>query len=132
MRFFLDENFPKAAVGLLEDMGREVFDLRGSGREGLPDPDIFAEAQRCAAVFLTTDRDFFHTIPHLHEKHAGIIVIALRQPNRSATHLGSQSLCWNHSDVHPQRINIKVDTCNFPRGLQPEQLGVVIRGQVHA
>ena len=84
MRFFLDENFPKAAVGLLEDMGHEVFDLRGSGREGLPDPDIFAEAQRCAAVFLTTDRDFFHTIPHLHEKHAGIIVIALRQPNRSA------------------------------------------------
>ena len=60
MRFFLDENFPKAAVGLLEDMGHEVFDLRGSGREGLPDPDIFAEAQRCAAVFLTTDRDFFH------------------------------------------------------------------------
>jgi len=34
-------------------------------------------------VFLTTDRDFFHTIPHIHDKHAGIIVIALRQPNRS-------------------------------------------------
>ena len=45
---------------------------------------LAAEAQRRAAVFLTTDRDFFHTIPHLHEKHAGIIVIALRQPNRSA------------------------------------------------
>jgi len=84
MKFFLDENFPKAAVGLLEGMGHEVFDLRGSGREGLPDPDIFAEAQRCDAVFLTTDRDFFHTIPHIHEKHAGIIVIALRQPNRSS------------------------------------------------
>ena len=84
MKFFLDENFPKAAVGLLEGMGHEVFDLRGSGREGLPDPDIFAEAQCCDAVFLTTDRDFFHTIPHIHEKHAGIIVIALRQPNRSS------------------------------------------------
>jgi hypothetical protein len=23
-------------------------------------------------------------LPHLHEKHAGIVVIALRQPNRSA------------------------------------------------
>ena len=67
MKFFLDENFPKAAVGLLEGMGHEVFDLRGSGREGLPDPDIFAEAQCCDAVFLTTDRDFFHTIPHIHE-----------------------------------------------------------------
>jgi len=84
MKFFLDENFPKAAVGLLEGMGHEVFDLRGSGREGLPDPDIFAEAQCCDAVFLTTDRDFFHTIPHIHEKYASIIVIALRQPNRSS------------------------------------------------
>ncbi len=63
MKFFLDENFPKAAVGLLEGIGHVVFDLRGSGREGLPDPDVFAEAQLSAAVFLTTDRDFFHTIP---------------------------------------------------------------------
>jgi predicted nuclease of predicted toxin-antitoxin system len=84
MKFFLDENFPKAAAGMLEGMGHEVFDLRGSGREGLPDSGIFAEAQNLEAVFLTTDRDFFHTIPHLHERHAGIIVIALRQPNRSA------------------------------------------------
>ncbi|MCX8494902.1 MAG: DUF5615 family PIN-like protein [Akkermansiaceae bacterium] len=64
MKFFLDENFPKAAVGLLEGMGHEVFDLRGSGREGLPDPDIFAEA------------------------HSGIGQFS------SATNLGSQSLRW--------------------------------------
>jgi hypothetical protein len=38
----------------------------------------------------------------------------------------------NHSDVHPQRINIEVNTCNFPRRLQPEQLGVMIGGQIHA
>jgi len=28
MKFFLDENFPKAAFGMLEGMGHEVFDLR--------------------------------------------------------------------------------------------------------
>jgi hypothetical protein len=33
MKFFLDENFPKAAVGMLEEMGHEVFDLRGTDRE---------------------------------------------------------------------------------------------------
>jgi hypothetical protein len=71
MKFFLDENFPKAAVGLLEGIGHVVFDLRGSGREGLPDPDVFAEAQLSAAVFLTTDRDFFHTIPHSREPSGG-------------------------------------------------------------
>ncbi len=84
MKFFLDENFPKAAAGLLEGMGHEVFDLRGTDREGSQDGDIFAEAQHHGAVFLTTDRDFFHTIPHLHTEHSGVIVIALRQPNRQA------------------------------------------------
>jgi len=39
-------------------------------------------AQEKKAIFLTTDKDFFHTIPHLSEKHYGVIVIALRQPNR--------------------------------------------------
>jgi len=33
---------------------------------------------------LTTDRDFFHTIPPLFASHCGVIVIALRQPNRAA------------------------------------------------
>jgi predicted nuclease of predicted toxin-antitoxin system len=84
MKFFLDENFPKAAADMLEEMGHAVFDLRGTGREGSADRDIFAEAQQQGAVFLTTDRDFFHTIPHLHEEHCGVIVIALSQPNRTA------------------------------------------------
>ena len=83
MKFFLDENFPKAAAGMLESLGHVVFDLRGTEREGSPDADVFAEAQRLEAVFLTTDRDFFHTIPHLFPLHAGVIVIALRQPNRA-------------------------------------------------
>jgi predicted nuclease of predicted toxin-antitoxin system len=82
MKFFLDENFPKAAAGMLESLGHVVFDLRGTDREGSRDADVFAEAQRLEALFLTTDRDFFHTIPHLFPVHAGVIVIALRQPNR--------------------------------------------------
>lgn len=45
---------------------------------------MFQKAQNLAAVLLTTDRDFFHTIPHLFESHFGVVVIALRQPNRSA------------------------------------------------
>ena len=45
MRFFLDENFPKGAIALLERMGHEVLDLRGTDREGAADPVVFAEAQ---------------------------------------------------------------------------------------
>lgn len=101
MRFFLDENFPKTAKALLQAHGHTVLDIRGTANEGADDPDIFAMAQREEAVFLTTDRDFFHTIPHLFPEHHGVVVIALRQPNRKAIlsrlswlldFLGSQSL----------------------------------------
>ena len=84
MTFFLDENFPKAAIPLLVDLGHETIDIRGSTSEGCPDDAIFSQAQSAEAVFLTTDRDFFHTIPHLFESHAGVIVVALRQPSRRA------------------------------------------------
>jgi predicted nuclease of predicted toxin-antitoxin system len=82
MRFFLDENFPKTATRLLAERGHETLDIRGTGKEGLNDSDLFLLAQASQAVFLTTDRDFFHAIPHLYPRHAGVVVVALRQPNR--------------------------------------------------
>jgi hypothetical protein len=84
MNFFLDENFPKSALELLREKGHSVFDIRGSSDEGADDVYIFEQAQKHNAVFLTTDRDFFHTIPQLFPRHNGIVVIALRQPCRFA------------------------------------------------
>ncbi len=81
MNFFLDENFPRKAIPILEANGSQVFDIRGSKWEGEVDEDIFKRAQEHQAVFLTTDKDFFHTIHFLHETHHGIIVIGLSQPN---------------------------------------------------
>lgn len=82
MRFFFDENFPKAAGPLLVARGYEWVDIRGTDKEGSDDTAIFRLAQQERAVFLTTDRDFFHTIPHLEKNHHGVVVVALRQPNR--------------------------------------------------
>lgn len=84
MLFFLDENFPKKAVPFLNERGHETLDIRGTPQEGLEDSLIFAIAQEKGAVFLTTDRDFFHTVPFLYTEHCGIIVIALSQPNTNA------------------------------------------------
>jgi predicted nuclease of predicted toxin-antitoxin system len=84
MLFFLDENFPKRAIPFLNAQGHETLDLRGSGQEGLADSLIFTLAQEKGAVFLTTDRDFFHTVPFLYSEHHGIIVIALSKPNGPA------------------------------------------------
>ena len=81
LNFFLDENFPKRAIGLLEKLGHLVFDVRGTEQEGLKDNALFDIAQEHQAIFLTTDRDFFHTVPYLFPKHHGVIVIALSQPN---------------------------------------------------
>ena len=35
MKFFLDENFPKKAISLLETQQHTAFDIRGSSHEGL-------------------------------------------------------------------------------------------------
>ncbi|MCW1912490.1 DUF5615 family PIN-like protein [Luteolibacter sp. GHJ8] len=83
MRFLLDENFPKAAIGILVELGHDVVDFRGTPDEGMEDQKVFEKAQSLGAILLTTDRDFFHTIPILFPRHAGIIVVALRQPNRA-------------------------------------------------
>jgi predicted nuclease of predicted toxin-antitoxin system len=82
MKFFFDENFPKAAAQLLGARGHEWADIRGTDQEGSPDTTIFRLAQQQGAIFLTTDRDFFHTVPHLEKSHYGVVVVALRQPNR--------------------------------------------------
>ncbi len=81
MNFFLDENIPKSVVKYLTKQGNSVFDIRATKNEGAEDSIIFEMAQKEHAIFVTTDRDFFHTIPYLFEKHCGVIVIALRQPN---------------------------------------------------
>ena len=83
MTFLLDENFPKSAVSMLNELGHEVLDVRGTSREGMNDTDLFEFAQANEAIFLTTDRDFYHTVPHQFSSHFGVVVVALRQPNRA-------------------------------------------------
>ncbi|MDD5673304.1 MAG: DUF5615 family PIN-like protein [Chitinivibrionales bacterium] len=91
MKFFLDENFPRSCIKILNSEGHDAYDIRGTEQEGFPDEKIFAEAQKLEAVFLTTDRDFFHTIPFSNQRHSGIIVVALSQPNAAKI---NQKLIW--------------------------------------
>lgn len=105
MKFFLDENFPKSASIALIDLDHEVFDLRGTSDEGISDEGIFAIAQNHDAIFLTTDRDFFHTIPHLHDTHFGIVVIALKKPNRAAI---LEKLFWILKRLKPEDFGSRV------------------------
>lgn len=83
MRLYFDENFPKSGHELAERRGIECFDHRGTELEGIADSGLFDLAQQREAVLVTTDRDFYHTIPILRPEHFGILVIALKQPNRA-------------------------------------------------
>ena len=82
MNFFLDENFPKAATKFLERKNHVVFDIRSSEFEGADDLEIFEMAQKRKAIFLSTDKDFYHTIPFQFNEHFGIVIFTLRNPNR--------------------------------------------------
>lgn len=105
MRFFFDENFPKAAALLITARGHECIDIRGTKQEGAADDAIFHLAQEQGAVFLTTDRDFFHTIPLLVRDHHGVVVVALRQPNRQGI---LKRLEWFLEQFENQDINNRV------------------------
>ncbi len=105
MKFFVDENIPLSCVKFLTSSGYTVFDVRNSTDEGLEDRDLFILAQKENALFVTTDKDFFHTIPRSVGNHFGIIVIALRQPNHTAI---TEKLIWaiNNFDLSNMRNKV--------------------------
>ena len=105
MKFFLDENFPKSSERILKEHGHEIFDIRGTSKEGLTDLEIFKLAQREKAIFLTTDKDFFHTIPYQFEEHFGVVIIALKQPSGE---LINSKLNWFLKNFDFQYIKSKV------------------------
>ena len=79
MKFILDENFPRPVFVLLEHCGHTAQSALEFLSKGSDDTEVFRVAQ---AILVTTDKDFFHTVPLLHKEHVGVIVIALHQPNR--------------------------------------------------
>jgi predicted nuclease of predicted toxin-antitoxin system len=82
--FLLDENFPAAARPYLEADGHLVQDIRGTSREGCDDMVLFALAQENRATILTTDKDFFHTVPFAFPEHCGVVVVTLKKPSSKA------------------------------------------------
>ncbi|MEY4918005.1 MAG: hypothetical protein RL616_1918 [Verrucomicrobiota bacterium] len=83
MKFFLDENFPRTALAFLESAGHSAAHALQYFSPGMDDATLFAHAQEQQSVFVTTDKDFFHTVPLAFEQHCGAIVITLRKPNRA-------------------------------------------------
>lgn len=75
MKFLADQNFPRTSTLLLAEFGHELVLTSFDPEASLSDHWIFEEAQRRGAVLLTTDKDFFHTIPWLYLEHKGAVIL---------------------------------------------------------
>ena len=78
------EGYARAFQLLCDRLELPCWVIQGKAKSSDDDEAVFAAALRQKAVILTSDRDFYHTIPLLHPLHSGIVVVALSQPNRAA------------------------------------------------
>jgi len=83
MKIFIDENIPLVTVRELRGLGHDVKDIRGTENEGMTDEDIWEMLRRDKRLLVSTDKGF---IQKRHEKHGGILIVRLKQPNRLKIH----------------------------------------------
>lgn len=83
MKIFVDENIPAMTVTELRRLGHEVMDIRGTEDEGMTDEDIWKIVQEDGRLLITTDKGFTQK---RYEKHDGILIVRLKQPNRLKIH----------------------------------------------
>ncbi len=81
MRFLADENIPVWTIGKLCEIGHDIIPLINIATRGIPDAIVLDIAIREQRILLTSDADFCNTLLYPPEKHYGIIVFRLHQPN---------------------------------------------------
>ena len=83
MRILVDENIPQMTVAALLELGHDVRDLRGTARQGVTDEQLWEIASTENRLLITTDKGF---LVKRDSKHAGVLIVRLRQPNRQRIH----------------------------------------------
>ena len=83
MKILVDENVPRMTAGSLRELDHDVRDIRETAERGLPDCDLWSPALAQNRMLVTTDKGFteYRVVPH-----AGILLVRVRQPNRSKIH----------------------------------------------
>jgi predicted nuclease of predicted toxin-antitoxin system len=83
MKILVDENIPNITVLELRAIGHDVLDIRGTERQGMFDDELWPLAQSEQRTLVTTDKGFSE---HRHERHYGVLIVRLRQPNEQRIH----------------------------------------------
>lgn len=83
MKIFVDENIPIMTVKELHRLGHEIMDIRSSENKGMTDEAIWKIVKKDERLLITTDKGFTQKRS---EKHNGILIVRLKQPNRLKIH----------------------------------------------
>jgi predicted nuclease of predicted toxin-antitoxin system len=75
MRFLVDANLPRLAIGALEARNHQVEFARDIGLAAAPDAQIAERARQTGAVILTRDLDFADTRRYPPDQYSGIVVM---------------------------------------------------------
>ncbi|MBI1870052.1 MAG: DUF5615 family PIN-like protein [Chlamydiae bacterium] len=84
MKIKLDENLPFRLVQMLEDLGHSADTVPQEGLSGKDDLEVWKEAQRVGAFFITQDLDFSDERRFSPGTHFGILLLRLHEPGRNA------------------------------------------------
>jgi predicted nuclease of predicted toxin-antitoxin system len=84
MRIKLDENLPASLAADLRESGHDVETVPGEGLKGRPDTDVWAAAQGEGRFLVTQDLDFSDIRRYSPGTHAGLLLVRLAKPGRSA------------------------------------------------
>lgn len=83
MKILVDENIPSRTVDELRALGHDVLDIRGTPDQGIDDELLWRRLIDEGRVLITTDKGFAQ---HRQERHFGILIVRLRQPNEGKIH----------------------------------------------
>ena len=84
MRIKLDENLPDRLVTVLTTRGHDVDTVYGEQLTGRADPDVWSAAQSARRFLITQDLDFSDIRRYTPGTHAGLLLVRLPRPGRSA------------------------------------------------
>ena len=83
MKIIVDENIPLMTANELRTLGHDVMDIRGTELEGISDEELLDIVLKEKRLLITTDKGFMQ---NRYEKHHGILIVRLKQPNRLKIH----------------------------------------------
>ena len=83
MDILVDGDIPSMTVAALRELGHDVKDIRGTANQGLSDAGLWTLALAEERMLITTDKGLHRAPP---SRHAGILIVRLRQPNRHKIH----------------------------------------------